>query len=69
MREKTKFKTKKLNYKARYIGPETLDITPGEIYQVIGEIIEPEGQAGYLGVIDESGDSYVYHPSLFEKVE
>ena len=24
---------------------------------------------GYLGIIDESGDSYVYSPKLFEKIE
>ncbi len=60
--------TKKVNYKVRYIGEMTLSLTPGGIYQCIGEIIEPP-QKGYLGVIDESGDSYVYSPKLFVKVE
>lgn len=68
MREKTKLKTRKVNYKARYTGPEILDITPGEIYQVVGEILS-EGMEGYLGVIDESGEAYIYHPGNFEKVD
>ncbi len=46
----------------------TLSLTPGEIYQCVGEIIEPP-MKGYLGIIDESGDSYVYSPKLFEKIE
>ncbi|WP_406032669.1 hypothetical protein [Treponema saccharophilum] len=59
---------KKVNYKVRYIGEMTLSLTPGGIYQCVAEITEP-ALKGYLGVIDESGDSYVYSPKLFVKVE
>ena len=62
------FKGIKVNYKVKYIGEQTLDLTPGQIYQCIAEITE-DFQKGYLGIIDESGDSYVYSPSMFEKVE
>lgn len=59
---------KKVSYKVKYIGEMTLSLTPGNIYECVGEIIEPP-QKGYLGIIDESGDSYVYSPKLFEKIK
>ena len=65
------FVTKKVNYKVRCIGEEELlplTLQKGHIYQCIAEIIE-EPQKGYLGVIDESGEAYVYSPTMFEKVE
>ena len=63
--------TKKVNYKVRYITKKDflpLDLQEGHIYQWVAEIIE-EPQKGYLGIIDESSEAYVYSPNMFEKVE
>ncbi|MDO4507327.1 MAG: hypothetical protein Q4B64_10310 [Spirochaetales bacterium] len=57
-----------MDYWAKYTGPETLDITPGNIYHVIG-VIHNEGMEGYLGVIDDTEESYIYAPDYFQRVE
>ena len=62
------FKAKKADFKVKYIGEETLDLTPGQIYQCVS-IVTEEFQKGFLGVIDESGESYIYSPKLFERVD
>lgn len=62
------FKIKRVNYKVKYHGEMTLDLTPNSIYQCIGEVIE-DFQQGFLVIIDESGDSYIYAPKYFEKIQ
>jgi hypothetical protein len=66
-----KIATKRVNYKVKCIGKKEclpLDLQPGHIYQCVFEIIDVF-QKGYLGIIDESGEAYVYTPRWFEKVD
>ena len=66
-----KIATKRVDYKVRCIGTGKylpLDLQTGHIYQCVFEIID-DFQKGYLGVIDESGEAYVYSPKIFEKIE
>lgn len=64
----TKIHARRLNKKMKYKGPETMDLTPGETYQCIGEITEGP-QTGFLFIIDESGEDYIYSPEDFEEIK
>lgn len=44
----TKIHARRLNKKMKYKGPETMDLTPGETYQCIGEITEGPQTGFYL---------------------
>lgn len=59
----------KVNYTVIYKGDETLDLTPGEKYECIGEVYTKDGELHDLAIIDESGEDYLYDPDDFEKVK
>ena len=50
--------------KAKYIGNDMAEIKNGHIY----EVEETKDDTRYYSVIDDSGESYAYPKTLFEKV-
>ena len=61
-------KAKRLNKKVRYTGETTLSLDKDGIYMCLGKILDGP-QAGYLIIIDESKEDYVYAPDEFEFIE
>lgn len=50
--------------KVRYLGKtELLSLTNGKVYEVIGE------ESGFIRIVDDSGEDYLYDPDSFEIVE
>ena len=58
-----------VNYKVRFIGPETTDLIPGDIYECIAERYDEDGILESRGIIDRSDDSYWYRATAFERID
>lgn len=54
-----------MKIKVKYIGKDMAEIRNGEIY----DADEVKDDSRYYGVIDRSGESYVYPKTLFEVIE
>lgn len=59
---------RKVDYKVRYKGEETIDLEPGQIYLCVAEVYEDDNTLHDLAVIDDSGEDYLYDPIDFERV-
>ena len=60
--------------KVKYIGKEKMDFLQKNncialIPQKIYEVLHRHKELGWYGIIDESGEEYVYPPEFFEIVE
>lgn len=50
--------------KAKYLGETiVLSLTKGKIYEVISS------ESGFIRIIDDSGEDYLYDPDSFEIIE
>ena len=61
---------RKTNYKVKYLGEETIDLKPGEIYQCTAEVFDDDNnnELHDLAIIDDSGEDYLYDPEEFKRV-
>ncbi len=57
-----------IKYHVKYTGEETVDLTPGIIYECIAECYWNDNLHD-LRIIDESGEDYLYNPEDFKKVK
>lgn len=60
---------RKVNYKVRYTGEETIDLKPDKIYECIAEVYDENNELHDLAVIDDSQEDYLYDPDSFELIE
>lgn len=63
-----KIRAKRLNKKVKFTGETCLSLDHNGIYLCLGKILN-EPQKGYLIIIDESKEDYVYAPDYFEFIE
>lgn len=61
-------RAKRLNKKVRYTGETTLSLDKNGVYLCLGELLEGP-QTGYLIIVDESKEDYVYAPDEFVFIE
>lgn len=65
---KTIIKEIAAKYRVKYMGEETVDLIPGEIYDCIAECYFDD-VLNDLRIIDGSGEDYLYSPEDFKKLK
>ncbi len=56
---------KKVSEKYKFLGKSNVGLEHGSVYDCIG-IIDEEFQRGFLQIVDESGEAYIYSPKAFD---
>lgn len=60
-------KAKRVDYEVIYTGENCVSFDHGKKYKCIGEITD-DFQKGFLIIIDETGEDYIFSPKNFKKV-